>query len=241
MIEMTRPLVGTIHPDDMLEIREGVEAAQRAVDYLHAEGARIEVPTPWRWWEYGTPIQMMLNQYKEHITDIEVLDVGSGWSALGPTLALLYGTQVTEYEPNIDYCRDRIFVNMVLANKGQKVLQVHQVGLENMPQDQFDVVSCISVLEHVNPQLERSFWTALAQRVRPNRMLYITTDCLPERGKPYTYDNLRTQNFVVDDLKERVEFLMSFGFIPLGKPDWKFNGCFVYDYTFFRCGMMKLK
>lgn len=240
MTETTRPLVGTIHPDDMAEIREGVDAAQRAVDLLHHEGARIEVPTPWRWWEYGTAIQMMLNQYKERMNEIEVLDVGSGWSALGPTLQLTYNTKVTEYEPNAQYLNDREGVQHALGKHSRQGLTLHQCGLENMPETQFDVVCCVSVLEHVAPQIELASWVELARRVKPNGMLYITTDCVPYKSRSYTFDNLREQNFVLDDLMIRTATLEQFGFTPMGKPDWTYHGSYVYDYTFWRCGMMNL-
>lgn len=240
MTETTRPFIGTIHPDDMLEIREGVDAAQKAVDVLHHEGAHIAVPTPWRWWEYGTAIQMMLNQYQEKMSDIEVLDVGSGWSALGPTLALLYNTQVTEYEPSAQYLTDREDTQAALKRRRRRTLELVQCGIENMPDRKFDVVCCVSVLEHVNPQAELDCWKTLAASVKPNGMLFVTTDCVPEKGRSYAYDNLRTQNFTLDDLKHRIQMLSGWGFTPMGKPDWKYNGSYVYDYTFFRCGMMQL-
>jgi 2-polyprenyl-3-methyl-5-hydroxy-6-metoxy-1,4-benzoquinol methylase len=239
-MEMTRPLVGTIHRDDMFDIREGVDVAQRATDYLHMNGARIEIPSPWRWWEYGTAIQLMLNHWAERVSEIELLDVGSGWSPLGPTMALTFNTQVTEYEPSRQECMDRIEVQRILHGKGRRLMHIEPIKLEQMPDTQFDVVCCVSVLEHVQQEAERQLWMELAKRVKPNGMLYITTDCVEEKGKKYTFDHMRSQNFTVADLKERVERLMAGGFTPLGKPDWEYHGAFVYDYTFFRAGMMKL-
>lgn len=236
---MKRPLVGTLHPSDYVDIHDGVIAAQKATEYLRSQGARIEIPTEHRWWEYGTAIQMMLDHYKERISDIDVLDVGSGWGAVGPALSLTYNTTVTEYEPGGGERHDRQRTIQILKNAGRKGINLHSFTLETMPAQDYDVVLCISVLEHTDPAKEKSFWLELGNRVRPNGLFYMTTDCVPEAGKAYTFDNLRTHNFVLDELKERVEMMIEHGFTPLGKPEYVYNGNYVHDFTFFRCGMIK--
>jgi hypothetical protein len=88
---------------------------------------------------------------------------------------------------------------------------------------------------------ERPLWRALADRVKANGMLYITTDCVERKDGKYVFDNLRMQNFTVADLRERVEDLTSDGFTPMGVPDWRYHGPMVHDsYTFFRAGLLKL-
>src|SRR5665213_554471 len=100
--------------DDYNEIHDGVSAIKAATGYLKNQGVRIEIPDIHRYWEYGTAVQLLLNNYKNKLKDVDILDVGSGWGALLPTVSLLYNSNCTEYEP-WDVCRnDRIKCNEVI-------------------------------------------------------------------------------------------------------------------------------
>jgi SAM-dependent methyltransferase len=223
---MTRTLVNALHPDDYSEIVEGVQAVQNAVQFLHHRGVRIEIPHTHRWWEYGTAVQLLLTHYKEDLPQIEVLDVGAGWGAVGPTLSLFYGTKVTECEPDLQCRQSRTRCNDILREQGKPEIDVTSRDILCLPDHKYDAVFCISVIEHLAPATEAACWRELVSRLKPNGLLFITMDCVPDPRKQYAFDNLRCQNFTM-------------GMIPMGKPDYAYKGSFVFDYSFFRAGFVK--
>lgn len=236
---MRRPIGNTVHPDDYTEIHEGVDAIKRATSYLQSRGVTIEIPHQHRYWEYGTAIQILLNSYQERMPDIDVLDIGAGWGAVGPALSLFYNTQVTECEP-LEHCRaSRQKCNKVLQELGKKPINVIDNDLFTLPKKQYDAVFCISVLEHVKKIDEPYAWTALAEKVKKGGVLYLTCDCMENPEQPHQYDNLRETNYKVQDMMFRLGVLQNLGFTTMGKPDFTYNGNLVFDYTFFRVGLFK--
>ena len=238
---MKRTLVNTLHPDDYQDIKQGVEIAMHAVTELQKQGCPIIIPHTHRWWEYGTGIQMMLDHYKERMPDLAILDVGSGWSGFGPALNYTFNSHVIEYEPVAQYRNDREKTNMVLKGNGKRGLYIHSFGLENMPAQDYDVVCCISVLEHVPKHFEQQAWRELAARVRKGGLMYMTTDVVEDPTIPHVFDELRVMpNYTLPEMKQRVDMLVNeCGMIALGKPDYKWNGNQVHDFTFFRAAFMK--
>lgn len=242
-LEYRRPMVGSIHTDDWQFIQKGVDIAQQATRELKAAGVRIEIPTEFRWWEYGSAIQLV-DYLLEVREKVDVVDIGSGWGVVGPALILEYGkkVEVSEYEPDQMYWADRANCNAYLQRtKGQEIYY-HHFDLSNMPAQDYDAVFCISVMEHVPfPQPERGCWYELAKRVRPGGVLFMDCDLVPER-KPfgsYRFDELRAHNYIMDEVKERVEWLKGFGLKPIGVPDFQYNGSVVHDFTFFRIAMRR--
>lgn len=235
-----RPICNTIHPDDFVGIASGIELCKQAVGFFSGKGCRLEVPHPNRWWEYGTCLQILMDHYKEELSGKTILSVGSGWDVVGPALALMFDCQVVECEP-ISACReDRIKVNVTLKAAGKKEIIVVPNDLMSLPQGLFDAVLCVSVLEHVAVEQERMAWLHLADRVRPNGLLYLTMDCVPRPGRGYTYDNLRETNYTTSALAERIEAMcIGKGMTTLGPPDYEYHGNQVFDYTFFRVGFIK--
>ena len=237
---MRRPLTGSLKLDDYRDIKTGVDFCMTAVEYFHARGGRIEIPHTHRWWEYGTCVQMLLEQHltsNKKLSDVDVLNVGSGWDGLSPTIALQFNSNMTEYEPSAYYRQDRVRINQILLEDGKK--QIHSLGysLEDMPEQDYDAVFCVSVLEHVDPATEKQCWRNLARRVRKGGIFFADVDCVPDPNKKYVFDELRTHNFTIDDMKERVAIMEEEGLVPIGEPDWNWNGAQVHDFTFFRVGM----
>lgn len=233
---MKRPLVGTIHGEDWKDIETGVQIAQRATERLQERGVRIEIPTFMRWWEYGTAIQMVLDRQTK---PVDILDVGSGWGVVGPALSLCSEPfNITEYEPDQMYWADRENCNRVLVSLNRKPINYQHYSLMQMPEQQFDAVFCISVMEHVSPEQETQCWVELARRVRPGGILFMDVDCVPDPTKSYVCDEMRAHNFTIPEMQGRVALLKKQGLQTIGEPDWNYNGNLVHDsFTFFRIGM----
>lgn len=236
---MRRPIGNTVHWDDYTEINEGVDAIKRATSFLQSRGITIEIPHQHRYWEYGTAVQILLRHFQERLPDIEVLDVGAGWGAVGPTLSMFYNVQVTEAEP-LEHCRaSRKKCNQMLKTLNKKEIIITDHDLFKLPDKKYDVVLCVSVLEHVTKEHEPAAWAALADKVKPGGVLYITCDCMTEPEKPHQCDDQRATNYTLDDLKFRIGYLTNLGFTTMGQPDYNYNGNLVFDYSFFRVGLVK--
>jgi hypothetical protein len=234
-----RTLTNSLHPDDYQDIREGVTIAKGAVAELQSRGVRIDIPTEHRWWEYGTVIQMMLMQYRDRMSEVTILDVGSGRGAVCPALSLTFDTICTECEPAVGERNDRIRCNQVLRALGRKGISVQDFHTMNLPDMLYDMVSCVSVIEHIDPPIEKQSWLNLVDRVKPGGLFFADVDCVPDQSKKYTFDELRTHNFTCEELHERVDMLREKGMEPIGEPNYEYNGNQVFEFTFFRVGMRK--
>lgn len=240
----TRPMTGSLHEADWADIDYGVKVAQHATKRLKDGGVRIEIPTPARWWEYGSVIQLVKDWKDTRPTwqGMDVLDVGSGWGAVGPALCLEYDdVRVTEYEPDQMYWADRESCNRVLAAWSRPQISYAHYDIMHMPVQQFDLVSCVSVMEHIPPAMEQQCWVELVKRIRPGGVLFVDVDCVPDPTKQYVCDEMRAHNFTIREMMDRVIGLESLDMVPLfGEPDWNYNGNAVHDsFTFFRVTMVK--
>lgn len=235
-------MFGTINPDkDYPLINDGVDFVQQTITNFTHNGCRIEIPHPHRLWEYGSAVQLALMYEKDFKSKgkIKVLNVGSGWDALGPALALK-GMQVLECEPDAGCRKDREQVNATLIKQKYYPIELSDAGVHNLPDKLFDLVYCISVIEHCPD--EQNGWRRLAERVKYKGILFITTDVMPRPGKGFTFDHLRVTNYTIDMLRERVEMLeKDYGMQVIGEIDYQYNGSHVFDYSFFRVGLRKVK
>jgi hypothetical protein len=233
--------VNALKTEDYYDIHNGVQVIKYATSQLKEAGVRIEIPHEHRFWEYGSAIQTMFDTFGSESLqrDKTVLDVGAGWSPLGPALALCCGCLVTECEPDVGCRTSRVACNRFLEKKKKVPINSLDLGLSNLPPYQYDAVFCISVMEHVKQKEERQAWVELAKRVRPGGLLFMTVDCVQELGKPYTFDNLRETNYTTQMLEVRVDIIKSLGLVPMGIPDYTYRGAQVFDYTFFRLGFLK--
>jgi SAM-dependent methyltransferase len=223
-----------MHPDDYNDIVFEIRQLRAVNALLLCNNLNIEVPEC-RYWEYGT-VLMMLSDFVP--SEIKFLDVGSGHGLMCPALSYLLNMNVTECEP-MDY-QHRNQTNAFLKASGAPEIRVFPVGTDNLIDEQFDMVSCISVIEHMEAGIEQRCWKNLVDRVKPGGLLFIDVDCIPDPSHGYIFDELRVHNFTIPELKERVELLMSYGMQPIGEPDYNWNGAMVHDFTFFRIGMRKV-
>lgn len=233
-------MFGSIQPDiDYPGIVEGVKLVESTLETFKAAGCRLEMPHHHRLWEYGSAVQLALGYKPPKGRTVRVLNVGSGWDALGPALANV-DLLVTECEPAAECRANRSEVNIQLAKTKHRPIEILDAGVHNLPDKLYDLVYCISVLEHVHDELNA--WKRLAERVILNGILFITVDCVPEGGKPYVFDNLRVTKYTLEMLKERVDMLVNdFGMSVIGTVDYQYHGDHVYNYSFFRVGLTRTR
>lgn len=172
---------------------------------------------PHRAWEYG----LVLHALREHGC-VNVLDVGGGGSLFGPAAAWL-DMRVIVVDP-CDYGEWTHAQAMRIG--GKKLHYVQQDFMTFETDEQFDAVTCISVLEHVED--DAAFFKKLASHVKPGGLLAVTVDFWPDGeqksgGHIRTYNEYRFAGFLDSVIKD---------FRPLGDPEYEHVDSYVYGYTF---------
>lgn len=232
--------VNCLNPEvDYPEIKKSMSVVQHVSEHIQSKQGPIAIPVFERYWEYGSAVHLAEDWTLEDEAFATVLNVGSGWDGLSPTLATLGNYDITDCEPDATCRNDRTRVNTILVSENYKPIKVLANGLFNLPEDTFDLVFCISVLEHVFD--EQQAWYNLAQRVKVGGLLFVTVDVVDDATKPHAFDSARVTNYTLDILKHRVNIIKERGFETIGEPDYEWHGAHVYDYSFFRAGFKRLK
>ena len=233
------PFVGALYPErDYVHIKKSMDLVQKTSQHIQSKQGSIAIPVSERYWEYGSAVHLAEEYTQSHKT-ATVLNVGSGWDGLSPTLAALDDYNITECEPDTTCRNDRLRVNEILVAENHKPIKILSNGLFNLPEEKFDLVFCISVLEHVFD--EQQAWYNLSQRVTLGGILFITVDVVDDATRPHAFDGARVTNYTLDILKHRVSMIKERGFETIGEPDYEWHGIHVYDYNFFRAGFKKVK
>ena len=101
------------------------------------------------------------------------------------------------------------------------------------------VVTCVSVLEHVEDEWE--FLSALDKLVRPGGMLFLTMDCGDSSQTTDTahYHWMRTRLYTPETWSELAKRFVDSGWEFLGDFDFSYNGHTVLDYSFASLSLRK--
>lgn len=202
---------------DYNELQEETQAIQLTDSLFRG---KLNFPHPHRFWEYASAIKA-----GEYLT--QVLDVGAGYGALGPTLATQLGANVTELE---------LTQKIVDARKALQIpnLQARVCPiLDFEPEPIYDSVYCISVLEHI------AEWSQALQKLmdstRRGGLLFLTVDY----GQPGAWqnDSDRQSKFTDAEIHKLASQLIQGGFELM--VDYEYHGPQVFDYTFFRIAAYK--
>ena len=192
--------------------------------FLHGLNAHLAgkaspaVAHPHRFWEYALALRCCLRRGAD-----TVLDVGGGGSLFSPAAARC-GLEVTQIDPG-DF-------GPLVASQAAAVLRpIHyeRSGLLEWRRGMYDVVACLSVVEHVPDDQESHFLKALLDHVWVGGVLVLTTDFHPS-GRPLVEGHLRTYN------AEGMEALAG-ALAPRARswplsPIWSYFGKHVYVYNF---------
>lgn len=188
---------------------------------------------PHRLWEYGSAITAMTEAFGGDLTGRRVIDVGSGPSALGPTLALRYHCRVVEADPSKNVAPLRAETVEGLQRVCRFGYQFVPMGLAEVePAGAFDGVFCISVLEHLPEAEQEPAWRKLAALLAPGGVLVATID-YGDPDRTWRCDTDRAVKLGSAEVERICGWLREEG-VTLTDVDPTNHGPQVADYTFFR-------
>lgn len=173
---------------------------------------------PHRRWEYGMALAALRS-----IDARTVLDVGGGGSIFAPAAAWI-NSDVTIVDPG----ECKAWVAAQSARIGKPLKYIQQEFTPDSVDSQFDCVTCLSVIEHV--ENDEQFVIDMARKVTPGGLLILTTDFHPS-GQPQCDGHLRTYN--AQDMAHLRNLLTARGFIDHGWwPEYSGYTPEVNGYTF---------
>jgi len=106
--------------------------------------------------------------------------------------------------------------------------------------DQYDLLTAISVLEHVPDEEVRRFLRAARMLLRKGGLLVFTVDCWNTPGPDRAHFHwMRKRIYTPDTLRALHQSLWELGFLRFGRSDYVYHGPTIYDYGFASLMMIK--
>lgn len=193
---------------------------------------------PIRRWEYAMALYAIgqwgiptsLEQPFRFADALTLHDVGGAGSNWWQALATLTPHPVVLVDPSIP------------TPDGQPGIVHHATRIEvagtveqyaaGAPHDQADVLTAISVLEHVPTPHIRPFLRACRMLLKPGGLLVLTMDCWDAEGEDTAHFHwMRERIYNVGLLRKLRSDLRELGFTAYGETDWSYHGHQVYDYS----------
>lgn len=108
----------------------------------------------------------------------------------------------------------------------------------NYPHGQFDILTCISVIEHVKEV--RPFLRACHMLLKPGGLLFLTTDFWDADGPDTAHFHwMRERIYTADSIRALLISSHPLGFVSVGATDWHYHGPMVYDYSVASLALVK--
>lgn len=105
--------------------------------------------------------------------------------------------------------------------------------------DQFDVLTCISVIEHVKDL--RPFFRACRMLLKPGGLLILTTDYWDAEGEDVAHFHwMRERIYNAERMGKLRQSLGELGLKLFGGSDWGYPGPMVYDYSVASLAVVKV-
>lgn len=218
----------TLQVTDYKQINVGLGKAVQGMAACYGIGQKLYIPHDHRHWEYGSCIQAILeHKFPTSNYPIDVLDIGCGDGFLGPAIAMLGNNKVNEIEIDEKIVIGRsdlgAKLKIPLTINGGSILELKNWG-------KFDIVTCISVIEHIPRSKLWDVIDNLSLVVKPGGMLFITTDV--GEGQEWYNHRERETHFDMEDIQKIVLNLVARGFAV--SFDHTYGGNEVKNYTFMR-------
>lgn len=225
-----RPYTRSLHPDDYAFLPHAPMLRQFELD-MQAKGVPHREWCEHRLWEYASIMQQLEELHVQQ--DARIVDVGSGGSFFPPYLATVGGY------PNVSLTDSMKYGNITAYVAGQRAhygvdLPLYDMLAERMPDDweaAWDVVMCISTIEHVESSEHDNALRELCRIAKPGGFIFITSDYFrdavqfeasPSRHLQFT---MYTKEFV-----ESIPSKIPASFV--GGTDLDYRGDFVHTYSF---------
>lgn len=228
------PTNRALHPSDYQhgDISSHVECAQQFEWYLKTKEVPFSHNHEHRIWEYAN----VLRQVGMFKCGKLVLEAGAGASMLAPMLAT-FGCMV-------DVLDSMKFGNVRQAIKQQcEILGVRmpcfQESIEDMPQrdNTYDFVTCISVIEHVDPKQYERALRELCRVTKPGGYIFMTSDYFRDEVHAASPMFDIQLNCLTEDRIKEIPRLIPVKMV--GGTDLIYRGDFVYNYSFVNICLQK--
>lgn len=190
---------------------------------VDAHPAALEGQHPIRRWEYAMALYA-IQEWQRGVGKAGPLiaDVGGAGSQFWQLLTAVTRERIVSIDPaNVPTSAE--------AYTHPYVGTVEEYAVDNY-HGQFDVLSCISVIEHVVDL--RPFFRACHMLLKPGGLLFLTTDYWDADGPDVAHFHwMRHRIYNAERIRRLVCTLRELGFASLGKANWNYPGNQLYDYS----------
>lgn len=174
-----------------------------------------------RWDAVTRPAPVQGTSYE--ITPLKICDVGGAGSNFWQVLTGVTSADIQLVDPSCP---------REATELGQR--QMFCGGVEEYAatasHDQFDILTCISVIEHVKDI--SPFLRAIRMLLKPGGLLFLTTDYWDAEGEDTAHFHwMRERIYNEDTIKRLLIRARELGFASFGVADWTYHGPQVYDYS----------
>lgn len=232
-----RPYNRSLHPDDyeFLPHAKPLRAFEHA---MTAVGVQHRAWHEHRLWEYAS----MMQQFEQLDVqgDAQILDVGSGGSFFPPYLATIGGypnvslTDSMKYgdiTPDIESQRAHYNIELPLYDLLVEDMSVRPSIGWTGASDFWDVVMCISTIEHVDADQHDNALREIWRITKPGGLIFITSDYFRDHAQFEASPSRHLQ--FTPYMKEFVLTIPSMIAVDfVGETDFDYCGDFVHSYSF---------
>ncbi len=190
-----------------------------------------------RQWEYGMALHTIRGYMDAQLRHDSgwgpprFLDVGGAGSHFWQPLMDLSSEDVWIVDPAMDPSQS-------FPGQTQPCRHTIEEIAANMAHGQFDVITAISVIEHVEEV--RAFFRACHMLLRPGGLLFLTMDYWDVEGEDLAHFHwMRTRIYNADRVRRLAADLRELGYKSYGTADWAYHGPQVYDYSVASLAMLK--
>lgn len=154
---------------------------------------------------------------------LRIMDVGGAGSGFWKALRLMTPMEVLVVDPGLP-------AGAVLGEGARLYLGTVEEYCAASHLGQFDVITAISVVEHVVNV--RPFLKAIRALLRPNGLLFLTTDYTNTEGEDvFHFHWMRERIYNAGRIRKLLDDARDIGFRSFGEADWSYHGHHVYDYS----------
>ena len=224
----------SLHPDDYAELAPWTDKLRAFSQSLSTARIFYRNDHQHRLWEYGLCLRAIEEEFSGY--PVRVLDTGSG-SSYWPMFLARHGYEV---EVNDSGAYGSIEATLI-AQCVQFSTKFHPIriplhvepceAMGSIPDHTFDVVTCVSVIEHVDA---RDYEAALREHYRvtkPGGLILMTSDFFPDANRKTIFDSIQHTKYT-SEIAERVPALFGGAVEWLGPHDFTYRGDFVHNYSF---------